>query len=497
MAGTFSKDSRPKLPGAYFDFIIQQQPVIQPAVGRIVAVVFTHNWGPLRVGHELFAFADFLDVYRGNPNEPTSGFRAVRQAFQGEDVPGFGGAAAVIAMRMGTASATKATLTLSNTAATPAPAVRIDALYEGTLGNELKVTIQDYPADPTKTEFVLLRGSTVLETYIYDDADLQTLVNEINTGVPSSWVRATLLVGTTPLATVSATALASGNDGATALAPGDYTAALTALESTRFGVLCFEDLTTSTVQTSVKSWAQAQNLAGRRFFTVFGGALNEDVAAATSRAISLNDPDIINIGVGRVEDLADLDAVGVPHTLSTSQLAPRIAGIIANRGESYSLTFAKLPNLRLIGGATASELVRAMDGGTIALTRASDPTAPIRLSGGVTTFINKNDPDRPYAIYSIPRYLAVMHGIQEDLTSWAEESVIGLLTVDDETRAAIIAQLNTFMEARQAIHSVQAGWTVFTDPVPPPSDDVPWVAFVISAKFGRSVEQIYFTVLLG
>lgn len=495
MPGTFSEVTRPTLAGSYFDFVAVPPPVVPQAAGRIVTVLFTHSWGPLKTVTPLNSFADFLATFRGDPASPSSGYVAVKEAFQGSGQPGEGGAGQVLAYRMGGSAAAKATKTLQNTAGTPANALTLSAKYEGADGNNLRVTTQDHAANVAQDELLILdQNGTVLETYVYNNTDVAGLRDQIN--LVSKYATAAMLVDGVALGYVTSSAFTGGNSGATLIA-GDYTTALAALETQRFGVLAFENLTDSSIQAAVKAWVQGQNAAGRRFSTVLGGALDESIGTAITRSAAMNDPDIVNIGVGRVVDHEILDAAGNPLVLSTAQLSPRIAGVLANRGERMSMTFTKLSGIDLVNGAAATDIVKAYDNGVIVLSRASDALATVRVEKALTTFTTTTDSSRPKAVFSNPKFVATMHGLQDDLTLWADDNIIGSTTVDDETRNAVLAQINSLLRQRQELGSVRPGWSAYVDPTPPPSDDDAFVAFVIAAKFGRSVEQVFFTGQLG
>lgn len=486
--GTFSKTSRPKLAGTYFNFDITATPVLPPSVGSTVALGITHNWGPLETPTLCASFEEFRAKFGGDLNAPTSGLIAVYEAFKGEGTPDFGGAGGVLVYRIGGTTAAKATKILSNTSA--AAAITLSAKYQGTFGNTLRVTTQDHAADATMNELLVYSGSVLLETFVYLDTNITDLAAQINAS--SAYLTAGSVTSGVALAAVSSQALTGGDDGTTLVAQ-DYTDAMTTLGAQRFGILAFENLTDGTILASVASWVASQNAAGHRFFLVTGGVLNEAVATAISRSATLNNPDIVNVGVGSVQDTA----LPTKPTLSSAQLAPRVAGILANRGERYSLTFSKLADTVLLAGPTPAEIVSAFDGGVTVFGRVSATDASVHIEKGITSFITTTDSARPKAIYSQPRYIATMHGLQDDLVSWANDNIIGKTTVDNDTRTAVLGQINTFLRERELLGSIQPGWEAFVDQSPPPSDDDDFIAFVIVAKFGRSTEQVYFTGRLG
>src|SRR3954467_14321059 len=113
MPGQFSIDARPVLPGAYVDFVAEPQAVVPVSVGSLVAIPFTHDWGPFETAVQVGSLAEFQRYYGDTMTSP--GYYAVQQAFKGEGVAGRGGAGAVLCYRMGAAAAAKATRALSNT----------------------------------------------------------------------------------------------------------------------------------------------------------------------------------------------------------------------------------------------------------------------------------------------------------------------------------------------------------------------------------------------
>jgi Phage tail sheath protein beta-sandwich domain len=491
--GVFNKSSRPKRPGAYFNWLAIQPSDVAPAIGSVVAVGFTHTWGPLEQAVLLSSLADFQSVFGGDPNDPTSGYIAVRQAFQGEGFQGAGGAGTVVGYRMGSDDAAKATKTIQNTAGSPANAITLSARYEGTDGNDLKVTTRDNADDVTKDDLLIYTGTTLLETYTFLATDIAALAAAIN--ATSEWVTATSLVSGTSLAHVTASAFTGGDDGEVLVAQ-DYADAQDALETERFGIVVFEDLIDDTILDSTVAWVQGLNTAGKRMFLVVGGDTDESVADAITRSAGIDDPDVLNVGGGHVTDSGIKDVNGDPVALSTAQLAPRIAGVLAHRGERESLTFAHMVGLSLYNAATEAEILRAFDSGVIVLSRDSNQTAPVRIEKSLTTYTDTTDPDRPYKVFRDPKALATMHAIETELTEWAEATIIGS-PVDAETRAAVLGKIGEIMDRRVNDRIIQTGWTAIIDPIPPPSDDDDFVAFEITAKYGRSTEQVYFTGRLG
>lgn len=487
MPGDFSTSTLPSRPGVYVRYAQAGEPVIAAQTGSIVALPITHDWGPFKEATLIGSYSDFLAKY-GRTN--TLGARAVRQAFVGEDIPGKAGAGAVLVYRTGATAAAKATRTVSNT--TPAVALTLTAKYQGAKGNDLRVTTQDYAADSTKTELILLDGTVEVERYLFADTDITALAVDINAN--SDYVTAVANITGVALGVVAASAFASGDNGDTLLA-SDWTAVLTALSAERFGVFAPADLTDSAIIASLKSWVQTENAAGRRFTAVIGGAAGETATTANTRSTTQNDPNIVNVGVGSIIDDRLLDANGNVVTLSTAQLAPRVAGIIAQRGESKSITFARLGGTRLVGGPTSSEIDRAFESGTVVFSRDVNPEAPVRIEKGITTYTTKTDKARPYAIFSQIKYVRTMQGIANELVEAGEfPGGLGELPVNATTRSHFVGLVQERLQARQDNAIVQPGWTVKIANDPPPSDNDDFVALSVGVRFARPTEKVFITI---
>ena len=181
MPGVFSEAARPKLAGTYFNFLITQPPTVAPSVGRTVCVVGTHTWGPLETPTLCRSFSEWMEKFGGDPENPSSGYIAAKQAFLGEASADFGGAGAVLFHRMGGTGVAKASKTL-----TP---LTLTAKHEGTSGNDLKVTVQDLASDATRDQLILHgKGGVILETYDYENNKIVDLAAQINGS--SDWVTA-------------------------------------------------------------------------------------------------------------------------------------------------------------------------------------------------------------------------------------------------------------------------------------------------------------------
>lgn len=489
--------TKPRIPGTKIGWAGEQIARIPPSFADIVAVPLTHDWGPLgsdapgtdkrQGGPQLVtSFAEWESLF-GTGN--TAGRTAVAGAFAGQGLDGTGGAGGVLVYRMGT-GASRASVTLDNTAA--AAAITINARYKGTRGNGLSVVVEDDPADNTRDRARILFNGVEQHRVSYPAADINALGAAIN-ALSSPYATAVVNASGTALAATAGTSLTGGTDGS---APNlaDHDAALSSVEFKPFSILAPANLTDPTIRAAYVAWVDEQENANRPVLLVIGGAAAEGTFH---------------------DDLLDAD-------LSTAQLAPRFAGILAARGESKALTYAEIAGLTIattgtgltdaavrsaainnphvvnIGvAAAADELRPAIDAGVTVLMQASMPNAELRVAQGVTTFTSKNVPGRPYDVFSEPRFIRIMDIFERGMKAWGDDIVIGDLPVNDDTRATVYGEAKRRVESLLSRGLILPGDSARDIPEPfvnvdPPNDPslADAVPFTFGWQFARTANYV-------
>lgn len=427
--------TKPDLPGTYIKIVGEAITSVPPSLADIVAIPFQHDFGP--VGSDatsagggprlLNEFGDFDRVYGSSD---TAGRRAVLQAFQGIG-SGRGGAGAVVAYRMAAAGVAYALKAVTNT--TPATAITLTARWKGTAGNNISYTVGADPRVAANNVLRILYNGAEVERYSYPTTNITALAAAINAR-PSRYVTTpavATITGVALTAVPAPSAFASGNDGA-ALTSTEWLAALDALEYERFSIMSPFLLTDSTIRAAIIAWVQAQEAASRPILLVVGGDNADTLTLATARSAAINDPHVVNLGVGIYHD--DL----LNRDLNTAELAPRIAGVIAARGLRSALTFADLIGLHFVSGALATtDLKLAKDSGVTAIHRSETADAELHIVWGVTTFTTTTDAARPYAYFSEPRLVRLNDLFIREMREWANDKIVGDLPVNADTRDAV------------------------------------------------------------
>lgn len=427
---------KPVIPGTVLRFVGESIPRIAASAADTVAVPIVHDWGPIGAdpagangregGPQLCSnFAEFTTVYG---DSDTAGRTAVAGAFAGQGLPGKGGAGAVLVYRLAGSAKAKSTLQLKNT--TPANALTVTARYFGSRGNKLSIVIDTDPSNAERDRLRVLFAGAVQETYLYAKTNVKSLAEAIE--LRSSLLTATETITGVALAHTAGTALAAGADGAS-VTNEEHVSALEALEFEPFSIISPYDVESAELLAAYVAWVKAQDEADRPVILVCGGKAGETITEALERTIACEDPHVVNVGVGTFHD----DLLG--KDLSTAQLAPRVAGILAARGQKASLTYAAISGLHVVGqtGAATDEVESAILGGVCVLMRVSNPEAELAIAKGVTTWTTTTDAARPVEVFSDPRLIRIMDLYVREMKEWGDRIVIGALPVNDDTRGLV------------------------------------------------------------
>lgn len=491
MAGDFSDAIRPTLPGAYTRYIAQRPAAQPPAPGNVIAVPITHDWGPLDVPTLVTDYGMFQELFGiGGVVSDTPGSRAIYDAFRGEGVLGLGGAAGVIVSRFAGSAAAKASIALTNP--TPVAALSVTTKYE-TSKAAIKVVVSPIVSNVQTVD--VYDGTSQLETYTYATnvapalAGLRDLINKT-----SKVLVATLtLEGTTGL-TAGTFTLTGGNDGTTLLA-ADWTAVWDTFANDNFSYIApfnvaWSDLasepsiTNRAIIAGLTQWLKDENKRGHRVSAVVGVAIDASTVTSLALGAACATEFVIAVGGAGVND----DLWG---GLSTAQLAPRIAGIYANRGETMAAHFARLagtlPRPKPGGGATSTADAEALtNGGVVAIMRDRFADAPTRLVKSVNTY-SADTTNKPRIIYGNPKFVLSMQQFANDVEADAEVNLIGRVVLTPATRSAIAARALRIARAREPLAFAE-GTTVTALP----GDDTDeFVVLDVRITFGRALAQLF------
>jgi hypothetical protein len=490
-------------PGSYTNYEAAiSNPVSAPTEG-VVAVPFTSDWGPEGEVISLPNVGKYRAVF--GLSTDTAGYRAAVQTFKGEGVDNKGGAAVMLGLRMVGSSGKQAQAKLKDTKAEPvADALVLKGKYKGAKGNDLGWKVIVNSKDAAKNDLIIYDGTQEIERYTHDKNELLKLAESINNR--SNWVTADASKATVgkSLATTGAIASFTEGDSGNTLTAEDWTTAMDEMGKQRFGTFVPFDLTDESIFASLKEWGQNINLTkNKRFGVLTGGELAETIDEAIERAEIFNDENFATVGVGVYKDIDLLDEDGEETELSSSQLAPRIAGIIAAAGESEAITFSRLRGVTVVSGPTDDEIVAGLSGGVITIGIDSNAVAPTRVVRGITTYTDDTT-DKPFKFYSVLKFVRTMQGFENDLQDLWTDKKIGKLPVDEATRELVIGEAKRLMKERVDDRVIQdtlldgsKGWFVKISDNPAPSDDDDFIALDYGMAFERTLDKMLNRVVIS
>lgn len=464
MAGSVFYAGETKIrPGVY----VRTQNIGEPPLANVpqgtVAVLFRASWGPLGTVQVLEGGLTQVDsVYVAGGTIDT-----LKEVFRG-------GAHKVVAYRLGTGGA-KASVNLNDGAATPI--VKIEAKYEGTVGNELKVTVRDSLTETGKRELLVYRNTQLLETFTFNAGtdEAQALVDAVN-AKGSNWITATKLdVGDGTLANVTQQALTGGDD--PIVSGTDYSDGLTAIEVYEWNVLAVDSEDPS-IHSTVHTYIDRVRSEGKRVMAVVGEPTSVALSTRLANAAAFNDEAIVYVANGFKT------SSGV--VVEGYKAAARVAGRIASAAITESLTHAVIDGAtEVVGALTNTEIENAINSGALVFTY--NARKQVQIEYGINTLVTPAA-DQDAGWKKIRRVRTRDNLIDRIVATW--DDLVGKVNNNPDGRAALIAAAQGVINQMISEGALLDGM-IMEDPSNPPSGDSAW--FLIQVDDLDSAEKLYLT----
>lgn len=335
MAGTYTEGISQTLSGVYT--IIKAK--VEQALGGnrgIVAFPITANWGPVNTLSEGQTQAAFRRLY----NAESDGFSAKTV----HDLAFAGKARRVMAYRVATNSAAKATATL--TGAASAASITMETLYP-TDRNFIAVVKDGL----TKAKVIEITEGGVLLTKAEGDT-----VEELAEALDKSDYVRTTEVGTALPESSAGKAFSGGSNGAT-VTTTEFTAFLGELEAAlEVGAFAFPGISDEALLTVAENFTKRVRQNGHYIKFARGGASSSDLdlTGANTKSREINHGAIINVGNG---------ADGYTAAQLATYVAARVASVELNRTLTDEATPFSAVNYK--AALTPTERIRAKEAGTL------------------------------------------------------------------------------------------------------------------------------------
>jgi len=299
-----------------------------PGGPAVIAMMGTAQWGALNEVKTFTSFANLLDHYKAD----ASGLTLVK----GADIAYNNGAYVIKAVRVGHTGYAKSTEGFDGAGPT-ADVLTFDALYEGTYGDNIMVTILTQGTGRTIT---VTDGVTIENYTNNNDANGYTTNQDIADAINgnSALVTVTVKAGSETanlVDAVTATALTGGNDGTSGLIFSDYTTAFdNILYLENFDILCIPGQSSDSDHTTMVGKINTRVNAEKKYCMYFTGVTaEEDIATQKARTsagerLVLCSPAMFYTPTYQASQL----------TLDGSYLGCAVAGQVAARDVEVSVT---------------------------------------------------------------------------------------------------------------------------------------------------------------
>lgn len=407
-------------PGATVDLIAKAQERVLPKSG-VVLVPYQAEWGAPDTMVKMTGYDERLAETFGEVD-------AIELAAEG--------GATIIGYRMTNGAAAKASYTQPD-------AIKIEALYPGLRGNDLKVSIAASTAEPGKKE-LQVKGPIKTEKFSFADAD------ELATKTAQSiYVRATK-IGTTAVADLDETQLQGGASGNATLTTADSTSLFTAVSSADFDAmyLPFDD---PAIQAAAKQFMNDRRTKNKKLSTlVIGGNSNDDgnMEKHVERSVAQNARYVVNCAIAGQHNNG--------KTYGSLQWAAWVAGMIAATPAHESLTAVVVPLKKALKDWGYTEILNALSTGTLIATRDGDVYI-IESAVNTLSVLGPNDRED----YGKIRVSMTLDQIVNDLMAVAKKYK-GKLSNNDLGGAVFVGAGQAYMQIREQQGAIDTGWT-FTD----------------------------------
>ncbi|KUK53081.1 MAG: Uncharacterized protein XD78_1523 [Desulfotomaculum sp. 46_296] len=478
--GTWSPTEAKIRPGFYMNFVAAALAAIQPGARGIVAIPVKANWGPVKQIVEITDEKGLIDTYGADVTGGFTAYNSIRFAL-------LGGAKTVLGYRLADSAAAKASITLKDTAATPANVLTLTTKYETT--RAFKVTTRDNPVDPTnKQDIVLYDDATQLYVFTFAKGAgvVDNAVAAINNDANNKWITATKVAdGNNTIANVASQPFAGGNSGIAAIANTDYVNAMSAFETRRFNFFALDGATDPSLQTSVKAWVERLRNEGKGIVAVMGGSVadDQDPAASNSRSTGFNYEGVINVTTGAVLD-------GTSY--SSAQVACWVAGKVAGQRLNESLTYASTPFDDVTKRYTNNEVIAALQAGSLVLVHDGEK---VIIEQGINSLTSLRTGQNNQ--WKKVRTIRVMDAINDDLLKTAQDNYIGKVNNNDDGKVALISACKQYMETLVNGGLIEKDFLVYLDPAYHPALAAPDEVYLKwEARIVDSMEKIFGTFIV-
>lgn len=456
--GPWTPAAPPTRPGLYVNFISDAIAAITAGVRGRVAMIVRSQWGPANQVQVIDGFADLINYYTASEAGTDNAYYAGRQAF-------LGGARELRMYRILGATNAKATVSLADTAGTPAQAIRFDAKNAGAYGNSFIVQTRVNPGDSTKTDILLTVGATLVAAWTSSVnrgtvGHMKNLVDLVNADTNNYWITASLLVEGNSIPATASLTLASGSNGSAPVMQDYVNLLLTiALEADEWDVFTADvkNADLAGIEATFASWLRDLRNEGYRVAMVLGSGLAETSIAAETAASGINQEGCQYVFPG----VNQTNSAGTLVAKRGAAFAAQIAGVRASLPLGQGMTYYPLQEVISLEskfkGSTIDSMIR---NGVTVLGKAG---LQFHVIKGVTTLVVPG-----YALDGNPipqgfKKVSIVNtcdAIAAAIELAARVNYIGKVPNDTDGQQAVVGVVRDFLRVMAGQRAIRNNYTV-------------------------------------
>ena len=460
MAGTFIVGETKIRPGVYQRRYKEGAGASAGARNGIGLGLIRANWGPLNSVVDFTPDTNVNKIFGSGTGKTQN---LITEMFTGGITKGH-------FVRVGTGG-TSPEITLKDTAATAANAVKITGAYVGS--RAFTVSIRDSLTGAGR-ECIFYEGTTEFAkvTFAADGAEADGLVKAINDNL-DDFVAVKLAAGNGTLATVTQAAMTAGTD--PTVATTQYSTGLDALYTVFGNCLCV-DTDDTAVHALVQAWVDKVYSNGGYVTACLSEPKSVALDTRMTDAAAFNDEKIMYVLNGAK------NAAGEEYNGWLN--AARIGGMIASVASNISLTHTLVSGYTtLIEALTPSQIETALQRGCIVLT--TNTAGQIWIEQGINTLITPdgNMDEGWKKIRRVKTRFELMQRIGDTL-----DALVGKINNDPDGRATIVAAIKGVISRMIGEKKLLQG-DAYEDETNPAQGDSAW--FIVEVDDIDSVEKIY------
>ena len=452
-------------PGNYFNYDKKGTGASAGASDGVTAVLFRSNWGPLNKAVVRTADEGYEAVFGTGGSTD-----AIALTYEG-------GTREAILVRIGTGGSA-ATVTLKNTADTPADAVKFTAKYVGS--RAFTVSIRDSISDDTLRECIVYDGTAEFEKAAFTKGgnEVAALIAAFASSPNFIVSNAGETAVTGTMATVTQTAFTNGTDPTVTTA--DYSAGFGVIEQYEQNCVIL-DTSDYAVISLATAYVQRMFNSGKNVIAVVGEDKSADLDTRIQHAAACNANNVVYVLNGNVEH-------GLYGTIDGFKTAAKVAGMIVGTSCKFSLTHSVLSSVTELGEIlTEANITRAELNGCLVLTL--NAARQVWIDAAITTLVTpaKNQDEGWKKIRRTRTRFELLTRANQTV-----DALVGQVDNDGPGRMAVMDAIRGVGNAMIGEGKIQY-MNVYEDPTHPAEGDSVW--FIIDVVDKDSAEHLYLRYL--